>query len=110
MRTDTLNAVNFMILSAIAVVLVFFVAQVCYYISINITQIEIEKYDAVKEYRKEIGNKVPVRNAYSKGFVGNWKAFLFPPKVQKHQPMEYSMEKEKIVCRPMKATDDRKKK
>ncbi|KAH0790085.1 DHHC zinc finger domain containing protein [Histomonas meleagridis] len=109
MRTDLFTAANFVILSVIVVVLTFFVGQVCYFISINVTQIEIDKYEAVKEYRAKIGNKEPVRNFYSKGFIGNWKSFWFPPKIVKHQPMEYSIEGDNIVGKPMKTADENRK-
>jgi len=51
-----------------SIVLILYIIQQIYYISINISQIEIPKYKAQKE----------INNIYDKGFVLNWKEFLFP--------------------------------
>lgn len=99
-RTDLWMLALFFVLTVIAFVLTMFLFQQLYYISKNITQIELDKYDMVKE--EMIKNKIntPIINKYSKGFWGNWKAFIFPPKVEKHQPMEYFIENKTIKSRP----------
>lgn len=84
----------FVVLAVIAVVLLIFLGQQCFYISHNILQIESEKYEYLIQFRKEKGIEKPVVNYYDKGFIQNWKSVLFPPKVPLHQPMQYKKKDE----------------
>lgn len=87
MEPMTLSA--FVVLAVITVVLLIFLSQQCFYISRNILQIEQEKYEYLIQIRKEEKINKPVLNYYDKGFIENWKSFLFPPKVPLHEPMSY---------------------
>ena len=56
-------------------------------ISNNITTIEIDKYESLRQERKKDGDDTPVVNFYDKGFKNNWKQFLFPKKPKQGEPM-----------------------
>ena len=64
-----------------------FLIYQCYYISRNVLQIEQQKYKIVSEHFK-----IPIVNHYDKGLVQNWKEFLFPPKIEIHEPKTYTTE------------------
>ena len=92
-KKEQLILTSFSLAAVIAGVLFFFIMQQTYLISNNILQIEQEKYDDLTEKRKKTGNPTPVMNFYDKGFIQNWKEFLFPPKVPLHEPMMYRIKK-----------------
>lgn len=77
----------FIILAGIAISMTFFLAQQIYYVSKNITQVELDKIDAVKEERAARHITEKYVHFYDNGFVQNWKEVLFPPKVAKHAPV-----------------------
>lgn len=68
--------------------LIFFTLQQMYYISKNITQIELDKY----EYASSENDKGPISNYYDKGLLKNWIEFIFPPKIAKHEPYKIKNE------------------
>ena len=72
-------------LFAVSIMLLFFSLQQMYQISINVTQIEKEKYSDIEARRKRSRIFEPVINIYDKGFFGNWLEFLFPPKIKKNK-------------------------
>jgi hypothetical protein len=85
--------ITWFLLLVVALTLWVFLAQQMYYVSKNVTQIELDKIDDLEEkWRKAKANKKVYVHAYNKGFVENWKAFLFPPVVKKHEPRDYSKE------------------
>jgi hypothetical protein len=94
------------VLAVVAITLWFFLAQQAYFVSKNLTQIELEKIDDLKEKWKKDGVTKKYVHAYSKGFVGNWKALLFPPVVKTHAPRDYSKE---IAQRERAAKEDQRK-
>ena len=75
------------VLTGIAVALTIFLAQQMYYVSKNITQIELDKIELVQEEREMRGDKTKYVHFYDNGFVQNWKDVLFPPKIAKHAPV-----------------------
>lgn len=79
----------FVILVVIAAALLMFLFQQMYYVSINKTQIELDKIDKVKYKRKQEGVNIPYEHFYDHGFVQNWKEFLFPEKVEEHDPVYF---------------------
>lgn len=79
----------FVMLVVIAAALMMFLVQQIYYISVNKTQIELDKIDKVKQQRKLAGYNVPYNHFYNHGFIQNWKEFLFPGKVEEHEPVYF---------------------
>jgi hypothetical protein len=75
--------VNTFAVFAICAILFGMLCQHCYFISHNVTQIEMMKYDREEDRREEEGIDDEVVNFYDEGFYENWKSFLFPPKIQK---------------------------
>lgn len=63
----------------IAISLVSFVLLQFKDISKNVTTVERGKFEDLQEQWKRKHNTTPVINKYDKGFIGNWKEFLFPP-------------------------------
>lgn len=110
MRSDPFVVADTLLLVVVALSLIFFFCQQCYFISINVTQIELDKYDYVKEMRKRAGNNTPVANFYNKGFVENWKHFLFPEKPKEHEPIDLIMEDEKNENKTPGAPRNRRRK
>lgn len=76
------------LLLVVVLTLFFFIFQQCYYISINKTQVELDKYEIELEERKKNKDLNPIINIYDKGFFKNWKEFLFPSKILKHEPFK----------------------
>ena len=91
-RTDLAILATTFVLLVIVVTLVIFIFQQMYFISCNKTQIELDKIDDYKEFMSERGDTSPYVHFYDHGFLANWKEFLFPPKIEKHKPMDYSKE------------------
>lgn len=83
MRDNPLVLGELIMLTGIAVSMSFFLIQQIYYISRNITQVELDKIEMWKEYNSD---KKYV-HFYSNGFFENWKEVLFPPKIAKHAPV-----------------------
>jgi hypothetical protein len=80
---EPIIVVNVALLVPLGLILVVFLLQQLYYISKNVTRAEIGKIDAAG---------AGYRHFYDKGFIGNWRECLFPPKVQKHEPVDYTAE------------------
>jgi hypothetical protein len=76
----------------VALTLWFFILQQFWYISKNLTQIELEKIDTLREKWKEEKVTQKYVHVYNRGFVQNWKEFLFPPVILAHEPLDYSAE------------------
>ena len=76
----------------IAVTLIVFIGQQMYYVTVNKTQVELDKIEAVMDAKEKLGDKTPYVHFYDHGIIENWKEFLFPPKIEKHKPMDYSKE------------------
>jgi hypothetical protein len=91
-RKDTILICACLTLAAVGITLIFFVLQQAWYVSINRTQVELDKIDDLTDKWK--AKKIDRRyvHAYSRGFFNNWKEFLFPPAVEKHEPRDYSQE------------------
>ncbi|OHT02120.1 hypothetical protein TRFO_07326 [Tritrichomonas foetus] len=85
LRAAPLVVSIFILLFVIAIALIFFLAQQMYFVSINKTQVELEKYDYLTELRREKGDYTPVVNIYDKGIIGNWKELLFPTRKAEHE-------------------------
>lgn len=79
----------FVMLVVIDAALLMFLVQQLYYVSVNKTQIELDKIDKVKQQRKMAGYNVPYQHFYNHGFFQNWKEFLFPKKVEEHEPVYF---------------------
>jgi hypothetical protein len=75
--------VNSVALVAICLVLVGMIGQQCYFISHNVTHLEMMKYAREQERREEEGIADEVVNCYDLGIAENWRQFLFPPKIQR---------------------------
>ena len=75
----------FIFLVVIILVLLIFVGQQLYYVSVNITQVELDKIDRIKQERLQKGDRTPFVNFYDKGFIQNWKHFLFPSRKAQHE-------------------------
>jgi hypothetical protein len=75
--------VNTATMAAICGVLVVMLGQQCYFVSHNVTQIEMAKYDAEQDRRDAEGVDEEVTNFYDNGFWENWRTFLCPPKITK---------------------------
>lgn len=99
-RTDIWVFGLFFVLTVIALTLSIFLIQQIYYVSKNITQIELDKYEDLQEELSKESPSKEVVNMYTKGFWGNWKAFLFPPKVEKRTPLQYYMNGKNIKSCP----------
>jgi hypothetical protein len=107
--TGPFGSVFTVLLGMIAIVLWFFLLQQCYFVSKNITQIELEKIDQVKEkWKKECVKKTYV-HAYSKGFVQNWIDFFWPPVVKKQKPRDYRREIAEYNKKAKQQADQEKK-
>lgn len=61
-------------------------------ISQNVTTVEIDKYDYIRQERKKNGDNEEVVNFYDKGFKQNWIQFLFPKKPKEGKPMKIDIE------------------
>lgn len=72
------------ILVGIVIFMTGFVGQQAYYISRNVTQVELDKIDDWKEQNP--GKKYV--HKYNRGIVQNWKEFWCPPVAKKHPPAE----------------------
>ena len=83
LKLQKFNAACIVLFAVIIITLLVFIAQQLYYISINKTQIELDKYEYEEERRRKNGNKKSVTNFYNKGIIQNWKEFLFPTPVEK---------------------------
>ena len=81
-RAEPLTFSASILLIVIVIALLIFIGQQLYYVSKNITQIELDKYDTLKDKMKESGSDQKIINYYNKGIVENWKEFLFPSKVE----------------------------
>jgi hypothetical protein len=73
--------VNTATMAAICGVLLTMLGQQCYFVSHNVTQIEIAKYDVEQDRRDAEGIDEEVTNFYDNGFWENWRAFLCPPTI-----------------------------
>lgn len=78
------------ILGIMTIALICFVLQQAYYISINKTQVELDKYDDVNYEREQRGIKETYKNPYNKGFIQNWKEFIFPPTPELREPRDWT--------------------
>jgi uncharacterized membrane protein YraQ (UPF0718 family) len=81
-----------LVLAIVAGTLIGFILQQMWYVSVNKTQIELEKIDALKEEWKKAGINKKYVHAYGHGFIQNWKEFLFPGKAKLHEPKSYTAE------------------
>lgn len=61
-------------------------------ISQNITTVEIDKYERIRQERKKNGDDKKVVNFYDKGFKKNWLEFLFPKKPKEGKPVKVYIE------------------
>lgn len=78
------------VLIVIVVTLVVFTYQQLSSISKGLTQVEIDKFENEFFRRQSEGIKDPLINIYDKGFVENWRSILFPPKIARHEPKDWS--------------------
>lgn len=85
---------NFLILTIIAGALMLFLCQQIYFVSINKTQVELDKYEALAYHRKKMGNTEPIKNFYNHGIIENWKEFLFPTRVEEHEPVYFKTDED----------------
>lgn len=102
LKTDAVLLGTTFVLAVIIVTLIFFVVQQLHYIGRNETQIELEKIDYIKELREEENDKTPYVHFYNHGFKQNFKEFLFPPKIEKHEPLDYSAEIARMEAKKQK--------
>ena len=79
-----------------------------YYISINKTQIELDKYESLAYKRKQEHNTTPIVNYYNKGFIQNWKDFLFPTPVPKSKPWKPDKHWKRIIENDKKKVEKQK--
>jgi palmitoyltransferase len=86
MSEQFLVSANVFVLGVIDATLVVFVLQQSYYVSKNLTQVELTK---IEEVERTVPNYA---HAYDKGFLQNWKEFLCPPKIVKHPRKDYTQE------------------
>lgn len=107
-----LNTSCIILFLIIIVMLIAFIIQQLYYISQNMTTIEITKYDKIeKEIReKRKDNKLYVKNIYDKGLISNWMEFLFPTRVPKGPKWEPDAKWQKIIKEEEKHQKDDKQK
>ena len=84
-KEPALSAASFA-LTIISFTLLIFLIQQIYFISKNMTQIEVAKFNYLKKQGKKLINK------YNKGFIENWKEFLFPKIIKEHEPYEHKYE------------------
>lgn len=73
---DTFLVCNTVVLIAVSMSLVSYLCHQLYYISHNVLQIELDKFDREQRRRRKRGITSPVTNSYDRGFVENWKEFL----------------------------------
>jgi hypothetical protein len=77
----------------VLITLIIFVIQQAWFISVNKTQVELEKIDSVRTAWKEAGVKdYKYVHFYNRGLIENWKEFMFPPKPRNQTPLDYSRE------------------
>jgi uncharacterized protein (DUF58 family) len=81
-----------LVLAMVAVTLLAFLLQQMWFVSVNKTQVELEKIDAVKKRWQKEGVVRKYVHAYGHGFVQNWKEVLFPVDVRKDAPRDYTAE------------------
>lgn len=67
---------DWLVVSIVAIILVFMLGQHLYYISRNVLTIEMEKYEQERLRREMSGNHQAVTNFYDNGFLNNWKMFF----------------------------------
>lgn len=118
LKIESLLVGALIILIFVTAFLLVFIIQQAYFISINKTQIELEKYEAVSKERQKQGIKEKISNFYSKGLISNWSQFWFPPEAQTrprkkwensletdllHQPKKYYINKKKSKKKNKKA-------
>ena len=93
LKTEKYNFCCALMFLVIILSLFVFIIQQIFNISQNKTQIELDKYNAERQKRKENGDRTPIRNFYDKGIIVNWLEFLFPSSVPKNsepwKPDEY---------------------
>lgn len=92
LHRDSLLAASTIMLWVLAVVLFVFVCQQAYYISLNRTQVELDKIEWIEE---DLDTPY-VSHFYDHGLIRNWKDFFYPPYVAKHKPCDYSVEIERL--------------
>jgi hypothetical protein len=92
LQQDFVLAMFCFVLAVVAVTLVAFTAQQMYYISLNRTQVELDKIEIVEEKWKLQGVSRKYVHAYSHGLLQNWREFLFPERMARRQPKEYTAE------------------
>jgi hypothetical protein len=100
-----------LVLAIVAVTLFGFLLQQMWFVSVNKTQVELEKIDAVKAQWKKDGVDRKYVHAYGHGIVQNWKEFLFPSPARRRAPRNYTAEleaQEKKVTRDEKPTETRR--
>lgn len=92
LKSDSVLLGTTIVLVIIVITLFFFVIQQLHYIGRNETQIELEKIEYIKELKEESDDRTPYQHFYNHGFIQNFKEFLFPPKIEKHKPLDYTEE------------------
>ena len=105
MKFQLWNSAAIILFVVIIITLVVFILQQMYYISINKTQIELDKYESLAYKRKEANNNTPIVNHYNKGFIQNWKEFLFPTPVAKSKPWKPDKFWKKVIENEKKKQD-----
>jgi hypothetical protein len=81
-----------LVLAIVAATLLAFLFQQMWYVSVNKTQVELEKIDAMKAKWKKEGVTRKYVHHYGHGFVQNWQEFLFPEVMAKQTPRDYTRE------------------
>jgi hypothetical protein len=99
----------FLVLAIVAVTLIGFILQQAYYVSVNKTQIELDKIDEMVGKWKKEGVKKRYVHPYGHGFVQNWREFLFPPHVQRQPRKSYDAEWEAQQKKQKQETTSKKK-
>jgi hypothetical protein len=87
------------VLLIVAVTLMCFLAQQVWYVSVNRTQVELDKIDDLEDEWEAEGKVRTYVHAYDHGLLKNWKAFLFPQGKRRHPPKDYTAEWEEQLAK-----------
>jgi hypothetical protein len=92
-RSEPAATFSTVLLIGAGAILSFFFCQQIWLISKNKTRIELQKIDElVWSWRKGGKSVQQYGHAYDRGFVANWREFLFPPAAKRHKARDYSAE------------------
>jgi hypothetical protein len=97
------------VLTIVAATLFGFLLQQMWFVSVNKTQVELDKIDALRASWKKEGITRKYVHAYGHGLVQNWMEFLFPAEPRRTVPRDYTAEWEAQEKKEKEKPDEKAK-